>query len=189
MKRIILTLVMFLSLTANSQVYVNGKKVAETGSNDISIVNGDVYVDGKSIDELTEDIEKESGSELPQTDVSTEKPEPNVYKSENVDAYNKWYNTKGRKMIKERNEKGKKACLWVLGSLGIGVLFVTLGFVFAEIRKRIRDRRYRKISENQYNINRNPAKEYPLKSVLEPETKQEQTQSGLTEILSAIKKK
>jgi hypothetical protein len=183
MKRIIVTLVMFLSFTLNSQVYINGKKVAETGSNDISIVNGDVYIDGKSIDELTEDVEETETTE------SEETSDPTVYETENVDAYNKWYNAKGKKIMEKEKKETKKAFILIIGSIGAVLVFITLGFVFAEIRKRIRDRRSRKIIENQYNINRNPAKEYPLKSILEPETKQEQTQTGLTEIPSAIKKK
>ena len=183
MKRIIVTLVMFLSFTLNSQVYINGKKVAETGSNDISIVNGDVYIDGKSIDELTEDVEETETTE------SEETSDPTVYETENVDAYNKWYNAKGKKIMEKEKKETKKAFILIIGSIGAVLVFITLGFVFAEIRKRIRDRRSRKIIENQYNINRNPSKEYPLKSILEPETKQEQTQTGLTEIPSAIKKK
>ena len=183
MKKLILAVVMFLSFSMNSQVYINGKKVAESGASDISIVNGDVYIDGKSINELTEDVEQT------ETNESEETQDPTLYETENVDAYNKWYNTKGKNMIMKEHEKTKKIFLYAIGSIGAVLVFITLGFVFAEIRKRIRDRRSRKIIENQYNINRNPSKKYPLKSIIEPETKQEQTQSGLTEIPSAIKKK
>jgi hypothetical protein len=122
----------------NSQVYINGKKVAESGASDISIVNGDVYIDGKSIDELTEDVEE------PQTD---EVADPNLYETKNVDAYNKWYNAKGKKMIMKEHEKTKKVFLWVLGSIGAVLVFISLGFVVAEIRLRIRNRREKRLKE------------------------------------------
>jgi len=141
MKRIILALVMFLSFSMNSQVYINGKKVAESGASDISIVNGDVYIDGKSIDELTEDVEQT------ETNESVKTPDPNLYETKNVDAYNKWYNAKGKKMIMKEHEKTKKVFLWVLGSIGAVLVFISLGFVAAEIRLRIRNRREKRLKE------------------------------------------
>ncbi len=168
---------MFLSFTMNSQVYINGKKVAESGASDISIVNGDVYIDGKSIDELTEDVEQTEANE------SVETPDPNVYQTKNVDAYNKWYNTKGKKMIMERHEKTKKIFLWVLGSIGAGLVFITLGFVFAEIRSRIKKRKLQKDSFYTPERLKNK-KEY--KPVI-PNTLEAHPDMTLPEVISPIK--
>ena len=132
MKRIILAIVLFMSLSTYSQVYINGKKVAESGASDISIVNGDVYIDGKYIDELTESVE-DPVEELE----DEESVDPNLYQTENVDAYNKWYNSKGKMIIEKNNKKTKNTFLWIFGSLGAVTLFITLCFVYAEIKKRI----------------------------------------------------
>ena len=132
MKGIILAILLFMSFSAHSQVYINGKKVAESGASDISVVNGDVYIDGKSIDELTESVED------PIEDLDEESVDPNLYQTENVDAYNKWYNSKGKTMIEKNNKKTKNIFLWIFGSLAAVTLFITLCFVYAEIKKRIK---------------------------------------------------
>jgi len=150
MKKIILAIVMFISLSTYSQVYINGKKVAESGASDISIVNGDVYIDGKSIDELTEDVEE------PQTD---EVADPNLYETKNVDAYNKWYNSKGKKLMEKEKKETKEVFLWIIGSIGFILAFITLGFVVAEIRLRIKKRKSE--SNSFYTPERlKPKKEY-----------------------------
>jgi hypothetical protein len=137
MKIIILAIVLFMSFNMHSQVYINGKKVAESGASDISIVNGDVYIDGKSIDELTEEVNE--------PEPVKEKVDPNLYQTKNVDAYNKWYNTKGKKIMEEKRENWKTAFIWVISCLGVVVMFVTLKFVFAEINQRIQKKRSQKI--------------------------------------------
>jgi len=139
MKRIILAVMILLSFSMNSQVYINGKKVAESGSSDVSIVNGDVYIDGKSIDELTEEVNE------PEPEPVKEKVNPNLYQTKNVDVYNKWYNTKGKKIMEEKKENWKTAIIWVISCLGIVAMFVTLKFVFAEINQRIQKKRSQKI--------------------------------------------
>lgn len=154
MKKIILAIVMFISLSTYSQVYINGKKVAESGVSDISIINGDVYLDGKSIDELTEDVEQ---PEAPAT------KDPNLYETENVDTYNNWYNTKGKKMIEERNKKTKNVFLWIAGILGGGILAITLGFVIAEIKLRIKKRKSQSVYFDNAEQKLKPKKEYPPK--------------------------
>ena len=137
MKKIILAILLFMSCSIHSQVYINGKKVAESGASDISIVDGDVYIDGKSIDELTEEVNE--------PEPVKEKVDPNLYQTKNVDAYNKWYDTKGKYIMEEKRKKTKEIILWVIGSLGAVVMFVTLKFVYAEIKQRIKRKSSQKV--------------------------------------------
>jgi hypothetical protein len=163
MKKIILAIVMFISLSTYSQVYINGKKVAESGASDVSVINGEVYIDGQPIDQYTEEIAEEIekwDGEQPEAEPTKD---PNLYETKNVDAYNKWYNVKGKKMIEERNKKTKNVFLWIAGILGGGILAITLGFVIAEIKLRIKKRKSQSVYFDNAEQRLKPKKEYPPK--------------------------
>lgn len=156
---------LLLSFNYNSQVYVNGEKVADVGSEDIAIVNGEVYLDGKSIDELKEDVNSVTNKE------PVHKKETNVYRTKNVDAYNKWYNEKG-KTIKEK----KKKCMMVLFYIILGVaafviLIVSIRFIIAELEYRSQNKSTKLPEPSKYTFNQNP-----------------NSDSGLPEVKSPIKK-
>ena len=190
MKKYILIATLFFSTIAYSQTYVNGKKVSNEATGvDVEVVNDEVYINGQPIDQYTEEISEE----IEKWDGEQSEAEPaeddNLYQTNNVDAYNKWYNTKGKKMIEEKNKKTKNVFLWIVGILGTGVISVSLIFIIAEIRKRLEYRKYKKSfdkpviesnivpSESSSNVIKNHSLDSDNKS------------SGLTEIPSAIKNK
>ena len=66
-------------------------------------------------------------------------------------------------MIEERNKKTKNVFLWIAGILGGGILAITLGFVIAEIKLRIKKRKSQSVYFDNAEQKLKPKKEYPPK--------------------------
>ncbi len=168
----ILALFLLCFSVSYSQVYINGEKVSDNGSREISIVNGEVYVDGKSKNELKLSVLEEESK--------------NIYRTKNVDAYNKWYNKVGKQMIEKRRKKKKAIIMGILAGIGTVLSLGIICFIIVTITRKLKSK-----SENKLNSSVNKLRSSSISLSKPLASKQIDTHSStaLPEISSPIKKK
>jgi len=132
MKSIIIIWILFLC--SNLSFAENVIKV-QLDDSDITInENGEVIIDGVKYSE--EVIERVVENNLV---VSSDDNEDNIYRSKNVDGYNKWYNKNKNKIKSQGKNRTKKIIFTILGVLGsIGIFISLIMIIRGIIRNRVK---------------------------------------------------